>query len=145
MKRQVEYFDLQPTWKISKFTCISSACQPAVRPGCARCTAPETSHNKGNCAGFTKMLFRRRFTHAPWRFLLSFIPFLVLPYSFSKVTISLLRLLLITSRKTWLARDIISKWRERCFRVFVSRASRELKTSVNFCNKIRIRMLKLHN
>ena len=52
---------------------------------------------------------------APWRFLLSFIPFLVLLYSFSKVrispkvTISLLWLLLITSRKTWLARDIISK------------------------------------
>ena len=38
-------------------------CQPAVRPGCARCTAPEISHNKGNGGGFTKMLFRRRFTH----------------------------------------------------------------------------------
>ena len=62
-KRQVEYFDLQPTLNISKFTCISSACLPAVRPGCARCRAPELSHNKGNGGGFTKMLFRRRFTH----------------------------------------------------------------------------------
>ena len=39
------------------------ACLPAVRPGCARCRAPEISHDKGNVGGFTKMLFRRRFTH----------------------------------------------------------------------------------
>ena len=39
-------------------------CMPAVRPGCARCRAPEISHNKGNDSGFTKMLFRRRFTHS---------------------------------------------------------------------------------
>ena len=39
------------------------ACLPAVRPGCARCRAPEISHDKGNGGGFTKMLFRRRFTH----------------------------------------------------------------------------------
>ena len=32
---------------VSKFTCISSASQPAVRPGCAGCRAPEISHNKG--------------------------------------------------------------------------------------------------
>ena len=36
---------------------------PAVRPGCAKCRAPEISHKKGNDGGFTKMLFRRRFTH----------------------------------------------------------------------------------
>ena len=58
---------VQPILKISKFTCISSAslpaCQPAIRPGCARCRAPEISHNKSNGGGFTKMLFRRRFTH----------------------------------------------------------------------------------
>ena len=30
---------------------------PAVRPGCARCRAPEISHDKGNGGGFTKMLF----------------------------------------------------------------------------------------
>ena len=39
------------------------ACQPAVRPGCARFGAPEISHDKGNGGGFTKMLFRRQFTH----------------------------------------------------------------------------------
>ena len=39
------------------------ACLPAVRPSCARCRAPEISHDKGNGSGFTKMLFRRRFTH----------------------------------------------------------------------------------
>ena len=39
------------------------ASQPAVRPGCTRCRAPENSHDKGNGGGFTKMLFRRRFTH----------------------------------------------------------------------------------
>ena len=33
------------------------ACQPAVRPGCARCRAPEISHDKGNGGGFTKILF----------------------------------------------------------------------------------------
>ena len=38
-------------------------CQPAVRPGCARCTAPEISNNKGNGGRFTKMLFRRRFQY----------------------------------------------------------------------------------
>ena len=37
--------------------------QPAVRPGCGRCRAPEISHDKGNGGGFKKMLFRRRFTH----------------------------------------------------------------------------------
>ena len=39
------------------------ACQPAVRPGCARCRAPEISHDKGNGGGFLKMSFRRQFTH----------------------------------------------------------------------------------
>ena len=49
------------------------ACLPAVRPGCARCRAPEISHDKGNGGGFTKMLFRRRFTHCAMA-----IPFIVL-------------------------------------------------------------------
>ena len=40
------------------------ACQPVVRPSCTRCRAPEISHNKGDGGGFTKILFRRRFTHA---------------------------------------------------------------------------------
>ena len=35
------------------------ACQPAVRPGYARCRAPEISHDKGNGGRFTEMLFRR--------------------------------------------------------------------------------------
>ena len=51
---------------------------------------------------------------APWRFLLSFIPFLVLLYSFSKlrispkVTIACNGFCLLRHTKTWLARDIIS-------------------------------------
>ena len=65
--QKLEYFSLQPIFKISKFTCILSACQPwsqpasqpAVRPGCTRCRAPGISHDKGNGGGFTKMLFRR--------------------------------------------------------------------------------------
>ena len=46
---------------------------PAVRPSCARCRAPEISHDKGNGGGFTKMLFRRRFTHCAMA-----IPFILL-------------------------------------------------------------------
>ena len=45
------------------FVACQPASQPAVRPGCARCRAPEILHDKGNGGGFTKMLFRRRFTH----------------------------------------------------------------------------------
>ena len=48
--------------------------QPAVRPGCgARCRAPQISHDKGNGGKFTKMLFRRRFTHCAMA-----IPFILL-------------------------------------------------------------------
>ena len=80
-KRKLEYFSLQPILKISKSACISSACQPAsqpasqpaVRPGCARCRAPEISHDKGNGGGFTKMFCSEDdLPTAPWRFLLSF-------------------------------------------------------------------------
>ena len=44
------------------FVCLpaSLSALPAVRPGCARCRAPEISHDKGNGSGFT--LFRRQFT-----------------------------------------------------------------------------------
>ena len=38
-------------------------CLLAIRPGYARCRAPESSHDKGNGSGFMKMLFRRQFTH----------------------------------------------------------------------------------
>ena len=40
-----------------------TASQPAVRSGCARCRAPEISHNEDHGGGFTKMLFQRQFTH----------------------------------------------------------------------------------
>ena len=58
----------QPTadfenFEIRLYFVSQPASQPAVRPGCARCRAPEISHDKGNGSGFTKMLFRRRFTH----------------------------------------------------------------------------------
>ena len=62
----------QPTvyfenFKIYLYFIRLPACQPAclyaVRPGCTRCRAPEISHDKGNGSGFTKMLFRRQFTH----------------------------------------------------------------------------------
>ena len=49
---------------------------PAVKPGCARCRAPEISHDKGNGGGFTKILFRRRFTHCA-----IMIPFILLSLS----------------------------------------------------------------
>ena len=45
--------------KISKLSCISSASQPIIRPGCAKCRAPEILHHEGNGGRFTKMLFRR--------------------------------------------------------------------------------------
>ena len=121
-KLQVEYFDLQPTLKISKFTCILSDSlpagrtdgQPAVRPGCARCRAPEISHNKGNCGAFTKILFRRLFTHCAMA-----IPFILHSFPCSslflskvrispKVTIACNGFCLLRHTKTWLARDIIS-------------------------------------
>ena len=56
----------QPTanfenFKIRLYFVSQPACQPAsqpaVRPSCARCRAPELSHDKGNGGRFTKMLF----------------------------------------------------------------------------------------
>ena len=53
----------EPTANFENFeiTYISSACQlasqPAIRPSCARCRAPEISHDKGNGGRLTKMLF----------------------------------------------------------------------------------------
>ena len=114
MKRQVEYFDLQPTLKISKFTCISSDGRPAVRPGRARRRAPEISHNKGNGGAFMKMLFRRRFTHCAMAisFILHSFPcsslFLSKVRISPKVTIACNGFCLLRHTKTWLARDIIS-------------------------------------
>ena len=66
-------------FKSLKFTWISSASQPAVRPTSARCTAPESSHNKGNHCRFTNCKV------CSLRHSYSFYPsfsFLVLLYSF---------------------------------------------------------------
>ena len=64
----------QPTANFENFEIhLYFVSQPAVRPGCARCRAPEISHDKGNGGGFTKMLFRRRFTHCAMA-----IPFILL-------------------------------------------------------------------
>ena len=64
----------QPTANFENFEIrLYFVCQPAVRPGCTRCRAPEISHDKGNGGGFTKMLFRRRFTHCAMT-----IPFILL-------------------------------------------------------------------
>ena len=95
------------------FVCRTDG-QPAVRPGCARCRAPEISHNKGNGGGFTKILFRRRFTHCAMA-----IPFILHSFPCSslflskvrispKVTIACNGFCLFRHTKTWLARDIIS-------------------------------------
>ena len=94
------------------------ACQPdgrpAVRPGCARCRAPEISHNKGNGGGFTKILFRRRFTRCAIAlpFILHSFPcsslFLSKVRISPKVTIACNGFCLLRHTKTWPARDIIS-------------------------------------
>ena len=94
------------------FVCLP----PAIRPGCTRCGAPKISHNKGNGGGFTKMLFRRRFTNCAMviPFILHFLPwsstFLKQGVNLTEGDDSLLRLLLTTLRHTqiWLARDTIS-------------------------------------
>ena len=66
-------------FKNLKFTRISSisqpASQPAIRPGSASATALEFLHNKGNCVGFTKLLFRKDVY--PLRHGASFYPLLV--------------------------------------------------------------------
>ena len=54
----------QPTANFENFEIhLYFVCQPAVSHGCARCRAPEISHDKGNGGGFTKMLFQRRLTY----------------------------------------------------------------------------------
>ena len=49
----------QPTANYENFEInlyfVSQPSQPAIRPGCARCMAPEISHDKGNGGGFMKM------------------------------------------------------------------------------------------
>ena len=39
----------QPTANFENFEiCLYFVSQPAIRPGCTRCRAPEVSHDKGN-------------------------------------------------------------------------------------------------
>ena len=76
-KAKVVCFDLQRALKNSKIASISSACHlpaclPAVRPGCARCMAPEISGSQGNGGGFTNLLYRLRFVHCAIVFTLFF-------------------------------------------------------------------------
>ena len=68
----------QPTANFENFKIyLYFVCQPtslpAIRPGCTRCRASEISHDKGNGGGFTKVLFRRQFTHCTMT-----IPFILL-------------------------------------------------------------------
>ena len=100
--------------KISKLTCISSASLPAVRPGALGVGLQKFHTIKVMAAHLRKCWSEDDLPTAPWRFLLSFIPFLVLLYSFSKVrispkvTIACYGFCLLCHTKTWLARDIIS-------------------------------------
>ena len=66
---------------VSQPACLPAS-QPAVRPGCARCSAPEISHDKGNGGGFTKCCSEDDLPTVPCYPSFSF---LVLLYSFSKV------------------------------------------------------------
>ena len=81
----------QPTanfenFEIHLYFVSQPACQPAVRPGCARCRAPEISHDiKVMAVDLRKCCSEDDLPTAPWRFLLSSFSFLVLFYSFSKV------------------------------------------------------------
>ena len=60
--RKSEFFDIQQAFKISSLAQISSAslpaCQPAVRPGSARCRPPDFSQVMYSCAPFTNFLIR---------------------------------------------------------------------------------------
>ena len=50
----------------NSFICLTAcwpASLPAVRPGFTMARAPMFSHNKGNCFGFMKLLYRRKFIH----------------------------------------------------------------------------------
>ena len=50
----------QPTANFENFIVFRlPASQPAIRPSCARCRAPEILHDKGNGGRFMKMLFQK--------------------------------------------------------------------------------------
>ena len=88
--------------------------QLALRPGCARCRAPKFHTIKVMAADLRKCCSEDDLPTAPWRFFLSFIPFLVLLCSFSKVrispkvTIACNGFCLLLHTKAWLTRDISS-------------------------------------
>ena len=52
---------IQSIMKFKNSVFILPASQPAVRPGYARCMAPEFLHSKGYQVGFTKLSFLRTF------------------------------------------------------------------------------------
>ena len=63
----------QPTANFENFKIyLYFVCLPAIRPGCARCRAPEISHDKGKAADLQKCCSEDDLPTAPWRFLLSF-------------------------------------------------------------------------
>ena len=57
------------------FVC-QPANQPYVRPGCARCMAPEILYSEGNPIEYTKLLFQQQFTYCAMVILLSFLSLL---------------------------------------------------------------------
>ena len=82
-KAKCQLFRSIMNFKNLKITWISSAgqpaslpaCWPAIRPGSARCMAPEIQHSKGYPFPFTKLLFRRQFIHCAMVILLYFLPY----------------------------------------------------------------------
>ena len=57
-----QYKSQYTEFKVPYFTTFL-ACQPAARPCTTMARVPVFSHNKGNCVGFVKPLFRRTFIH----------------------------------------------------------------------------------
>ena len=77
-KRNVDYRSIMNFKKFENhldFVC-QPACRTAVRPGSARCTAPEIQHSKGYPFPFTKLLFRRPVIHCAMVIPLYFLSFL---------------------------------------------------------------------
>ena len=102
------------------FVCLPAsqpASQPAYLPACRKTLGVglQKFHTiKVMAADLRKCCSEDDLPTAPWRFLLSFLPFLVLLYSFSKVrispkvTIACNGFCLLCHTKAWLVHDIIS-------------------------------------
>ena len=69
----------QPTANFELICTVYFVCQPAVRPGCARCRAPEIYIIKVMVMDLQKCCSEDDLPTASWRFLLSFF---ILPCSF---------------------------------------------------------------